>query len=296
MEVYSYSNNVSISTKISKHGPYYVGYEAQYNGKQYIAKKEDAKNMISKKLLKQESKLLPHLEHSCVVQQLTVIDSPRSPIILMERMWMSLSEFLVNKQSHHNKISILHDTTSGLQYLHERHIIHCNLTAENILLTEKITAKLAHFGTAIFCQQTMKYLPEISDHLPPEVLKPYPMTSYSTKVDIFSFGCVIIHTFTQEHPTPDFDKYVEISEVGMYRKHSEVERRSICLKKCNNNCNSIKLHSMVLKCLQDNPDHRPTAATLCSVLEKQLATYIPKSFKYGMYSSRAYYLIVELTI
>ena len=256
-----------------------MGYEAQCSGKQYIAKKEHAKNTLSRKLLKQERKLLIHLNHPYVVQQLTVFDSARSPVLLMERMWMSLSEYITNKQSYHTKLSILHDTACGLQYIHERGIIHCDLTADNILLTEKFTAKLADFGRAGFCEETIKYLPAVSDHLPPEVHKPYPKNSYSPKVDVFSFGCVIIHMFTQEQPTPDFAKYVETSEAGKYRQHSEIERRSVCLKKFNNNCNSMKLHSTVLKCLQDNPDYRATAAILCSVLEKQLS---PNSFKYGM--------------
>ena len=275
------SSNVSISTKILKLGTYYLGYEAQYNGKQYIAKMEHTKIKFSKKLLKQEGKLLVHLKHPCIVQQLTVY-SARSPVLLMEKMWMSLSEFIANKQSHHTKLCILCDTACGLQYIHERGIIHCDLTADNILLTEKFTAKLADFGRAGFYQDTIKYLPEVSDHLPPEVLTPYPMTSYSTKVDVFSFGCVIIHTFTQEHPMPDFDKYVETAEAGKYKHHSEIERRSVCLKKFSNSSNSLKLHDLMLKCLQDNPDYRPTAAILHTVLEEELAMTTPNSFKYGM--------------
>ena len=272
------SSNVSISTKILKYGAYYLGYEAEYNGEQYVAKMEHIKSKFSKKLLKQERKLLVHLKHPCIVQQLAVY-SARSPVLLMEKMWMSLSEFIANKQSYHTELRILRDAVCGLQYIHERGIIHCDLTTDNILLTEKVTAKLADFGRAGFCQDTIKYLPENLDHLPPEVFQPYPMTSYSTKVDIFSFGCVVIHTYTQEHPTPNVDKYVETAEAGKYKYHSEIERRSVCLKKFNNYCNSIKLHSMVLKCLQDNPDYRPTATVLCSLLEKQLS---PNLFKYGM--------------
>ena len=275
-----------------------MGYEAQYNGKEYIAKKEDVKNEISKKLLKQEKKLLAHLKHACVIQQLATFDTVRSSVLLMEKMWMSLSEFITSKHSYHDKISILHDTVCGLQYIHERGIIHCNMTADNILLTENVRAKLADFGQAIFCQQTMimKYLPKNLDHLPPEVLKPYGMTSYSTKVDVFSFGCVIIHIFTREHPTPDFGKYVEMSEAGKYRHHSEIDRRSICLRKFRNNCNSILLHSMMLRCLQDNPDYRPAATTLCSILENQLTRVMSNSFKYGMCNVAVKHMYVSISV
>ena len=122
--------------------------------------------------------------------------------------------------------------------------------------------------------------------MPPEIIyEPYSKASYSTKVDLFSFGCIIIHTFTQECPIPDFEKYVETSEVGKYKKHSEIERRSVCLKKFRNSCKSVELHDVTLKCLQDNPDNRPTAAVLSSVLEKQpaMSSTVPYSFKFGMF-------------
>ena len=248
-----------------------------------MAKKENLKNKISIKLLKREQKFLVHLDNPFIVHQLATLDNPQSPVLLAEEMWMSLTEFLTNKHSHHNKITILRDAACGLQYIHEKGIIHCDVTGDNIFLTEKITVKLANFGHATFYQQNIvKYLPECLDHMPPEISEPYSKASCSTKVDVFSFGCVIIHTFTQEHPSPDFDKYVvDTSKVGMYKKYSEVERRSVCLKKFKNNCKSIKLHDSALKCLQDNPDNRPTAASLLSLLEKQLAKIIPK---YGMFN------------
>ena len=269
-----------------KNGSYYVAYEAQYCGKQCIAKTRDSKNKSSKKLLKREKKFLVRLNHPFVVHQLAVLDSQKSPVLLMEEMQMSLTEFLTNKHSRHDKISILRDAACGLCYIHEKGIIHCDLSGDNILLTKNNTAKLANFGRAAFYQKkTVKYyLPENLDHMPPEIFEPYSKTSYSTKVDVFSFGCVIIHTFTQERPIPHFGKYVETSEGGRYKKHSEVERRSVCLRKFKNNCKCMKLHDIVLKCLQDNPDCRPTAVTLLSLLENQLAMTLPSSFKFGKFN------------
>ena len=51
-----------------------------------------------------------------------------------------------------------------------------------------------------------------------------------------------------------------------------------------NNSESIELYDILLKCLQDNPDDRPTAATVLSLLEKQMTTDVPNSFKYGMFN------------
>ena len=273
---------------ILKYGSYYLSYEAQYCGKKCVAKKEDVENNVSKKLLKRECKFLLHLNHPCVVEHLAMLNDQKSPVLLMEKMSMSLTEFLTSKQSHHVKISILHDAARGLQYIHNKGIIHSDLNGDNILLTENVTAKLADFGRANFCQQHMKYLPETLHHLPPEIFEPCSMANYSTKVDVFSFGCVIIHTFTQERPIPDLDKYVETSEGGKYKKHSEVERRLVCIKKINKDVNTKKFYEIILKCLQDNPDHRPTVATLLSFLDERLATNLTNFFKFGKFYMLSY--------
>ena len=259
-----------------------MGYEAQYCGKQCMAKKVHPSNDISKALLRREWKFLASLQHPCVVQLLTIPDDPEIPMLLMERMWMSLTEFLTDEQLHHDKVRILHDVACGLHYIHSKDVIHCDLTANNILLTKNITAKLANFGQATFHQQKISYLPENLNNMPPEIFEPYSTAGCSSKVDVFSFGCVMIHTFTQEPPIPDCDKYVETSEVGVYKKCSEVERRSVCLKKLKSTINAMKLHDIILRCLQDDPDCRPTAVTLLSLLERQLAECVTISFEWGM--------------
>ena len=258
---------------------------------QCMAKKEHPKNDISRTLLKQEWHFLASLKQSCVVQLLTKPDDPEIPVLLVERMWMSLTEFLTNRRSHYDKVKILHDVACGLHYIHSEGVIHCNLTSDNILLTENITAKLANFGRATFCQQKINYLPENFNNMPPEVFESCSRVGCSSKVDVFSFGCVMIHTFTQEPPIPDCDKYVETYTVGVYKKYSEIERRSTCLKKFKNIIGVILLHDIVLRCLQDNPDCRPTAVALLSVLERQLAEFecVTVSSKFGMYVCLLWY-------
>ena len=264
-----------------KYGSYYVLYDAKYYGKQCVAKKEhtEAKE-YSERLLKQEKKVIDHLKnHPCIVQPLVRPVNPSS-VLLMESMWMNLTDFITNKQFYHNEVPILQDVAYGLNYIHNQGIIHCNLTGNSILLTEKLRAKLSDFGKAIFYRQkvvnTLPLTADILDYMPPEILKPIP--SYSTKVDVFSFGCVVIHTITQEPPIPDCDKFVETYEAGQYKMYSEIDRRSIIIKKLINDCN-VEFHDVVLRCLQDSPDKRPTAEALSQLLKKKEIT----SFKYGMF-------------
>ena len=277
------SNDVITTTKVLKYGSYYVAYEAQCYGKQCMAKKEHKVNEISKLLLKREREFLALLKHPCVTEMLTSLGSLEFPVLLMEKMWMSLTEYLISKKSlTFHKISILHDVACALHYIHTKGIVHCDLHGDNILLTEDISAKLTDFGRATFQHQKIKYFSEKLDYMPPEMLEPYSVVTCSAKVDIFSFGCVIIHTFTQEDPTPDLEKLAETPEVGKYQKLSEVKRRKVCLKKLRNSVNSIRLNNMVLRCLQDNPDHRPTAKMLLLLLKTQLAQNISSTFHFGM--------------
>ena len=102
------SSDVSISNKILKHGSYYVAKEAQYCGKQCIAKMQHMNKDNSNMLLNQERKILLLLKHPFVVQLLATYGNPQFPVLLMERMWISLTEFLTKKphmcsaQAHHH--------------------------------------------------------------------------------------------------------------------------------------------------------------------------------------------------
>ena len=61
----------------------------------------------SNMLLNQERKCLLFLKHPCVVQLLATSGNPQSPVLLIERMWMSLTQFLTTKELHHNKIYLV---------------------------------------------------------------------------------------------------------------------------------------------------------------------------------------------
>ena len=102
--------------------------------------------------------------------------------------------------------------------------------------------------------------------MPPEALKPNP--DYSTKLDVFSFGCVTIHTVTQEYPIPG-NKYIETSEQGKYKELSEIDRRLKLINTFKNNLDSgTLLYDIVLECLQNDPQKRPAMAEACKKLKE----------------------------
>ena len=245
-------------------------YAAYYHGKECAAKIASSKKNLQRSLA-EECELLVTLRHPCIIQLVGVFftqSDATSPVILMERMQMSLAEFLINKRSFQDKATILHDVTCGLCYIHNKNIIHCDLTANNILLANNTSARIADFGQAV------TYDPNSNDKLPTNPGNEYYMPpeaskhQYSTKLDIFSFGCVIIHTVTQEFPIPDFDRYIKTPNEESYKKLPEVDRRSVLIQKLEHDPNSAQLHKIVVECLQDHPDKRPTAAVLHVQLKK----------------------------
>ena len=157
----------------------------------------------------------------------------------------------------------------GLLYLHNKcGIIHRNLTANSILLSDE--PKISDFGQAkVFdpSKQLTKVPGDLS-HMPPEALSKVP--KYSYKLDVFSFGCVIINTATQEKPIPIYELHKELPN-GNYVPLSEVERRSELIEKMT--VQELQyLHAIVLRCLKDNPDDRPDTLELLPLLQNMLGS------------------------
>ena len=99
------------------------------------------------------------IRHPNIVQFMGVYyakpSDPRSdpPIMVMELMDTSLTSFIEKNQSKiamETKLSILHDVSLGLSYLHTRRpaVIHRDLSSNNVLLTSHLVAKISDLGTA----------------------------------------------------------------------------------------------------------------------------------------------------
>ncbi|XP_022761133.1 receptor kinase-like protein Xa21 [Durio zibethinus] len=106
------------------------------------------------------------------------------------------------------RINIMIDVASALEYLHLGHpnpIIHCDLKPSNILLDNDLVAHVGDFGIAKLLgeaesvKQTMT-LATIG-YMAPE----YGSTGIvSTKSDVYSYGILLMETFTRKKPTDEF--------------------------------------------------------------------------------------------
>ena len=156
------------------------------------------------------------------------------------------------------KLSILNDVCLGLQYLHNKTppIVHRDLTPNNILLCSHLRAKITDLGVAKLMHgtdtKTLTQTPGTNDFMPPESLASKPV--YGLPLDIFSLGGVILYICTQQWPELppwiDFDP-----ETGKRTVLTELERRQKYLDEMFGVYTELK--SLVISCLDDNPNKRP---------------------------------------
>ena len=199
------------------------------------------------------------------------------PWLVMEKMHCSLSQFLEqhkqNDTSLSVKLSLLMDVSLGLQYLHAHNVIHRDLSSNNILLSKYCTAKIADLGVAklVTADSKKSYTvnPGTQAFMPPEVVSASP--HYGKPVDVFSLGCVMIHTLTHMYPIPA-DQVVIIDSLSQDMKAlSEVDRREKYLKAIPSSAMSCR--PLIEKCLKNSPGRRPFIAEVCTEIPNVQATY-----------------------
>ena len=262
-------------------------YEVRVNGVPCIAKRlhnilvgrggqepvgaEQRAGAISK--FRQECVILSGLRHPNVVQFMGVHygrDDAADISLIMEYMHMDLEhcmETYPNMIPLPYKTSILRDVAYGLAYLHSIPIIHRDLNAGNVLLTESLRAKIADLGVAklfdreVAMQRTRTVCPGAHDFMSPESLSRSPR--YSDKLDVFSFGHLAIYLVNQETPHVE-DSTITATDV--LNQQRQVGKRRTALNQMGGRRHP--LYNTVVQCLSDTPDQRPTSRDLVRRMEE----------------------------
>ena len=176
---------------------------------------------------------LSKLDHSNIVKFVGVYFNPedRSDMaIIFEHLHTSVEELLNSDEFpdiHLNtKLTILLDVSSGLLYLHtdlEAAVVHGELTAANILLTEDLQqAKIADLGVLKLLDKYGKLQQESGRALayqPPEVS--VKDCELRTPVDIFSFGHLTLYVALEKFPELSDEEVSTLARKK--RKNIEIE-------------------------------------------------------------------------
>ena len=223
----------------------------------------------------QECELLQSLRHPNVVQYLGVACDPqtRLPVLIMELLDGNLTDFLECSDRpipYHLQVNLWHDIALALTYLHSKHIIHRDLSGNNVLLIAGSRAKVSDFGMSKLSvvdasMSRLTQCPGTPLYMSPEALRTPPI--YTDKLDVFSSGVVAIQIITRNYPEPGPDM-LEVEDPSaptgiMFAPIPEIERRR-------NHIDLIDLKHPMLplieSCLKDRERERPSARQLCHQL------------------------------
>ncbi|ODV96654.1 hypothetical protein PACTADRAFT_24703, partial [Pachysolen tannophilus NRRL Y-2460] len=172
--------------------------------------------------LKQETILLKDLHHENIVSYLgSNSDSQFLNIFLEYVPGGSVSSMLNNYGPFEEPLirNFIRQTIIGLNYLHGEHIIHRDIKGANILIDSSGTVKISDFGISKKINTTVSMASKRASlqgsvyWMAPEVVK---QTTYTSKADIWSVGCLVIEMFTCKHPFPDFSQMQAIFKIGTH--------------------------------------------------------------------------------
>jgi serine/threonine protein kinase len=164
------------------------------------------------KLYENEIEVLRELNHYNVVRYFATKSVENLYYIAMEKGDHNLGEFMKkNSMNTGILIKLLHDSCLGLQFLHERRIVHRDINPNNILVIKmngSFVGKLSDFGFS----KTLPLLQSdwcsgpcgTQDFMPPEVLKALDENKdavYCRETDIYSLGVTMFNILSRgEHP------------------------------------------------------------------------------------------------
>ena len=228
---------------------------AMFRGVRVAAKSlfQSIRSKYYQQLFIREMNFASRVRHPNLVQFIGACMDDEDMLILMELMPTSLRKELERKEFHlpervRGLISL--DIVRALNYLHQMRpdaIIHRDISSANVLLepvaVDSWRAKLTDYGSVNFQRQVKTVGPGNISYASPES---HEATHQSPKMDIFSFGVLVLEMCTGKFPDITKRK-LEISslEQGFWKK-------------------------LIQECVSEKPGKRPSAAQLIERIRSQL--------------------------
>lgn len=121
----------------------------------------------------------------------------------------TLGDFCIPPKSAREAVEICLNICAGGAYLHDKSIVHGDLTANNVLVCSSSSpkgydCKIGDFGLARVLEGERPYLVTTQlgtvSHMPPELFNIVGTIKFSKKVDIYSLGMLLYQTVTGTRP------------------------------------------------------------------------------------------------
>lgn len=242
------------------------GWGAVHKGRLQVAVKQFYPNILSERnlaRLKREMLMLALVRHPNILQFIAAVfdesgnHKKNPPYIITELLDTSLRALYEERPiSEKNQVSIFLDTAQALGYLHQRYepIIHRDVSSANVLLKRKPNntwlAKLSDLGSANLAQEAYTMNEGARVYCAPEAftfdVNAQSDVTLTPKVDVYSYGIMLCEVATSTFP--------------------EAKKLPSMLEQVS--ANWSQLHQIIISCIKDNPDDRPTMAKIVGALRE----------------------------
>ncbi|XP_076940299.1 mitogen-activated protein kinase homolog NTF6-like [Bidens hawaiensis] len=172
-------------------------------------------NNIDAKRTLREIKLLTHMDHENIIQIKDIIRPPskkkfKDVYIVYELLDTDLHQIICSSQALTDDHSqcFLYQLLRGLKYIHSANVLHRDLKPSNLLLNANCDLKICDFGLARTTSESdfMTEYVVTRWYRAPELL--LNCTEYTTAIDIWSVGCILMEIALREPLFPGKD-YVQ---------------------------------------------------------------------------------------
>ncbi|XP_028756078.1 G-type lectin S-receptor-like serine/threonine-protein kinase CES101 [Neltuma alba] len=275
------TNNFSDSNRLGEggFGPVYKG--TLSDGQEVAIKRLSNSSGQGLTEFKNEAKLMAKLQHTNLVRLLGFCIERDERILVYEYMPNKSLDFYLFDASRtkvldwEKRFSIIEGVAQGLLYLHKYSrlkVIHRDLKAGNILLDEEMNPKLSDFGMArIFgsreSEENTNRVVGTRGYMAPE----YAINgAVSTKIDIFSFGVLLIEILSGKKNYSRFDFDCPLNLIGyawqLWNNGRALELIEPALDEPSVQNKVQRVIHIGLLCVQDQAKDRPSMLDVISFL------------------------------
>ncbi|KAG4130523.1 hypothetical protein ERO13_D09G149400v2 [Gossypium hirsutum] len=288
-EIKKATNNFSVSNLVGSGGFGEVFRGILDDGTVTAIKRAKVGNTKGTDQVLNEVRILCQVNHRCLVRLLGCCVELELPLMVYEfipngTLFDHLHCHISGKYAPltwRHRLRIAHQTAEGLAYLHSAAvppIYHRDVKSSNILLDEKLDAKISDFGLSRLVERTEGGDSHIYTsaqgtvgYLDPEYYRSFQLTD---KSDVYSFGVVLLELLTSKKAI-DFNREDENVSLVVYMKNimNEEKLMDVVDPVIKEGAKKLELETikalglLAASCLDDKRQHRPSMKEVADEIE-----------------------------